>query len=285
MTPFAIEPADVYARVGILQATVVILAAMIFLQVVGKFMIFRRVMELLCQSEKQAERVERLLTYAEKHGSISDAQKERTERAVTVATTEVKTVVQGIPEKTAEKTVEKLKDMAAPDSGPHPKPPPVPPGPLCWLIAPAMILAAVLTSTAAVLNTSREGERMAAPANPTAAGLYGRAVGDQRAGRFADALEGFRAAAAAGYDPALSLFGVAECAFYLRDDGACREACGELMRADPGRARFWLGHLCRRAGDEAGARAEWEWSFKEGFALAGMVLSGSPHLREGRADG
>src|SRR5688500_2960741 len=78
--------------------------------------------------------------------------------------------------------------------------------PLLWAAVPAMIAAAVVNS-AAVLNTSRE----AAVTTPAAAMAFDKAVGLQRAKNWAAAAAAYKEAKAAGYDPALSLFGVAEC--------------------------------------------------------------------------
>jgi hypothetical protein len=186
-----------------------------------------------------------------------------------------------------------LPSLTVPPSGRHVPPPPRPPAPppapppLLWWIVPAMIVSAAGMCAAAVMHTSREGERMTTPVNPTAARQYDRAVTAQRAMKFGEALAAYRAAAAAGYDPCLALFGVAECAFYLKQDDACRAACQDLLKCDggAGRARFWLAHLHRRAGKEDLARQEWEQSFKEGFALAGMILAGSPHRPGGANNG
>ena len=260
----AIEPADVYARVGVLQVLVIALFGMVILQIVSKVVIFRRVVELL-------QRSERLLKMSEAHAAVSDSQKERVERVLSSGVGEVKQVVERVPDR----TVEKLRQMGTvDDSGHFPKPPGLP---LAWLLAPAMVAAALTFAGAGAYHVgTSEG---AAMTSPTAAAAFDKAVGLQRSGQFVAAAAAYREAAAAGYDPALCLFGVAECQFYKKEDAAVLKTCGELMRADPGRARFWRGHVFRRQGREDLARLEWEWSYKEGFAPSGMILAGTPHVR------
>jgi hypothetical protein len=287
---YAIEPADVYAQVLQLRWVVFILFAAVMLQIVAKVVIFGRVIDLL-------RKAERLLTLAEKHGAVTDDRTDRVAKSARATAEEIKMSVSAVPEKTAEKVVAKIREQAAgdsehdlkfrvPDSGPHPKPPERPTSPLLAWIVPAMILTAGAACAAAVMTTSREAT-MTAPVNPTAARQYDRAVTEQRAMKFGEALAAYRAAAAAGYDPCLALFGVAECAFYLKDDAAVRAACGDLLKCPggAGRARFWLAHVLRREGKEDLARQEWEQSFKEGFALAGMILAGSPHRQGGANNG
>lgn len=172
------------------------------------------------------------------------------------------------------RTVDEIKDHV---TEALPLPPARPPAAgLSWLLAPAIVGLAVALSGAAVYVT-QERQAMTTPA---AAQAFDRAVGLQRSGQFVAAAAAYREAAAAGYDPVLALFGVAECQFYKRDDPAVVKTCEELLRTPggAGRARFWLAHVFRRQGREDLARLEWEWSYKEGFAPAGMILAGTPHV-------
>ena len=270
----AIEPADVYARVVMMQATILILAAMIVLQVIGKFLIFRKVVDLLCRNEALGERVERLLTYVERHGTITDAQKDRTEKVISRATTEIKHTVEGVPEVTAEKTVEKLKEIT--DSGPHPKPvePPQSRTPglplILWPIYPLLILSSAGATLAAM---SRVEEPTVFTRSAVTA--FDSASRQQMDGKWADATESYREAQKAGYSPVETLYGIAECGFYQGNYGQTLKACEQLKNLPDGeaRSRFWKAHVLFKSGREKEALWELELSCKGGFPPAGRLLA------------
>lgn len=100
-----VHPIDVYYQVIRLQYLIVGLCVLVLLQVVAKVHILFRVAGMMT-------RAERILKYSEIHASITDSQKERTERSVQGAASEVKQAVEQIPEK----TIERIRELNAGDS-------------------------------------------------------------------------------------------------------------------------------------------------------------------------